>query len=73
MSLITSKNWLVGVMGLVVVTGFVSHGGSQDGARSFLTVNADTGRAFAWMTNYERIPRDFQAIVSQALTEQLTK
>ena len=50
---------------------FFSHGGSQDGARSFLILNADTGRTFAWMTNYERIPRNFEVLITQALLAQL--
>ncbi len=27
--------------------------------------------AFAWMTNYERIPRNFEVLILQALLEQM--
>ena len=38
-------------------------GGMQDGTRTFLTLNADTGRAIALMTNYEGIPSNFNFLV----------
>ena len=38
-------------------------GGMQDGTRTFLTLNADTSRAIALMTNYEDIPSNFNFLV----------
>ena len=41
--------------------------GGQDGTRTFLLLNAETGRALAWMTNYERVPGNFNFLVLRTI------
>lgn len=47
--------------------------GRQDGTRTFLVMNLETGRAFAWMTNYERVPSNFNLLMVRAIAGQLAQ
>lgn len=42
-------------------------GGIQDGTRTSLVLNSETGRAVAWMTNYESIPDSFGLLMSSTI------
>ncbi len=48
-------------------SGQLNNGGIQDGTRTYLILNAETGRAFAWMTNYEGVPSNFDFLMTSII------
>ena len=45
----------------------VTSGGMQDGTRTSLAVNTETGRAIAWMTNDESVPGNFGFLMGSTI------